>query len=202
MSGDSGTLDSTTLAKVVASPERVVINNTYTYYNSSSTNLYYQVINKSTNSRLFYYIINITKSSGSWTKTSETFYGNQVTVTTTSGSQSVSDGTNTLSFGSNAFNSTTIPTSVNGLSGGTISSTTTISGDMIANYVKIASIGHETTNTFDKYLTLSTTNYVRYRTKAEMKSDLGVPSVWSGTQAQYDAITNKDSNTYYFIEEE
>ena len=32
-----------------------------------------------------------------------------ITVTTTSGSQSVSDGTNTLSFGSNAFNSTSIP---------------------------------------------------------------------------------------------
>ena len=32
-----------------------------------------------------------------------------ITITTTSGSQSVSDGTNTLSFGSNAFNSTSIP---------------------------------------------------------------------------------------------
>lgn len=28
-----------------------------------------------------------------------------------------------------------------------------------------------------------------------------VPSVWYGTQAQYDAITNKDSNTYYYIQE-
>ena len=28
-----------------------------------------------------------------------------------------------------------------------------------------------------------------------------VPSVWYGTQQQYDAITNKDSNTYYYIEE-
>ena len=33
-----------------------------------------------------------------------------ITITTTSGSESVSDGTNTLSFGANAFNSTTIPT--------------------------------------------------------------------------------------------
>lgn len=33
-----------------------------------------------------------------------------VTITTTSGSESVSDGTNTLNFGANAFNSTTIPT--------------------------------------------------------------------------------------------
>lgn len=44
-----------------------------------------------------------------------------VTITTTSGSESVSDGTNTLNFGANAFNSTTIPTSyvssVNGNTG-------------------------------------------------------------------------------------
>ena len=44
-----------------------------------------------------------------------------ITITTTAGSQSVSDGTNTLNFGSNAFNSTTIPTSyvssVNGNTG-------------------------------------------------------------------------------------
>lgn len=44
-----------------------------------------------------------------------------ITITTTSGSESVSDGTNTLSFGANAFNSTTIPTSyvssVNGSTG-------------------------------------------------------------------------------------
>lgn len=46
---------------------------------------------------------------------------NPITITTTSGSESVSDGTNTLNFGSNAFNSTPIPTtyvsSVNGSSG-------------------------------------------------------------------------------------
>ena len=77
---------------------------------------------------------------------------------------------------SDLLNKPTIPTSVNGLTGGTISSSTTISGDMVANYVKIASIGHET-GTYDKILTLSSTNYVRYRTKAEMKSDLGIPII-------------------------
>lgn len=44
-----------------------------------------------------------------------------ITITTTSGSESVSDGTNTLNFGANAFTSTAIPTtyvsSVNGSSG-------------------------------------------------------------------------------------
>lgn len=44
-----------------------------------------------------------------------------ITITTTSGSESISDGTNTLSFGANAFNNTTIPTSyvssVNGSTG-------------------------------------------------------------------------------------
>lgn len=44
-----------------------------------------------------------------------------ITITTTSGSESISDGTNTLNFGANAFNSTTIPTSyvssVNGSTG-------------------------------------------------------------------------------------
>ena len=50
-----------------------------------------------------------------------------------------------------------------------------ISGDMIANYVAIQSAGHETTSSYDKHLTLSSTNYVRYRTTAELKSDLGIP---------------------------
>ena len=36
--------------------------------------------------------------------------GSSVTINTTSGSESISDGTNTLSFGSNAFTSTTLPT--------------------------------------------------------------------------------------------
>ena len=44
-----------------------------------------------------------------------------ITITTTSGSESVSDGTNTLSFGANAFTSTSIPTTyvstINGNSG-------------------------------------------------------------------------------------
>ena len=60
-----------------------------------------------------------------------------ITITTTSGSQSVSDGTNTLSFGSNAFNSTTIPTSyvssVNGSTGA------------ITNVVKTSDLGTQCT---------------------------------------------------------
>lgn len=41
-----------------------------------------------------------------------------ITITTTSGSEAVSDGTNTLSFGSNAFTSTTIPTTTDSVTSG------------------------------------------------------------------------------------
>lgn len=51
-----------------------------------------------------------------------------ITITTTSGSESVSDGTNTLSFGSNAFNSTSIP-SVSGTNDGTNWTSLTINSD-------------------------------------------------------------------------
>ena len=62
-----------------------------------------------------------------------------ITITTTSGSESVSDGTNMLNFGANAFNSTTIPTSyVSSLNGNTgaitkvpIQSSTTTTADKV-----------------------------------------------------------------------
>ena len=46
------------------------------------------------------------REDGTWQAPS---YSKNITITTTSGSESVSDGTNTLNFGSNAFNSTAIP---------------------------------------------------------------------------------------------
>ena len=64
------------------------------------------------------------------------------------------------------------------LSGGTLTDTVTMSGgDFLARYVGISDAGHET-GTYDKIAILSnTTNgYIRYRTKAELKSDLGVPT--------------------------
>ena len=62
--------------------------------------------------------------------------------------------------------------------GGTLSGTVTMTaGDFLARYVGVAAAGHET-NTYDKIAILSnTTNgYIRYRTKAELKSDLEVPT--------------------------
>lgn len=67
------------------------------------------------------------------------------------------------------------------LSGGTVSgavgfqSSINVVGDMLANYVAVTSAGHET-GTYDKIATLSSTGYIRYRTKAEVKSDMGVPT--------------------------
>ena len=48
-------------------------------------------------------------------------------------------------------------------------------GDVQAGYIQTKSAGHET-GTYDKIATLSSTGYIRYRTPAEMKSDLGIPA--------------------------
>ena len=53
-------------------------------------------------------------------------------------------------------------------------------GDVNAGYLQTKSAGHET-GTYDKIATLSSTGYIRYRTPAEIKSDLGVPTVNNGT---------------------
>lgn len=87
-------------------------------------------------------------------------------------------------------------------SGGTLTGTVQMTaGDMIAQYVAVKSAGHET-GTYDKIATLSSAGYIRYRSKAELKSDLGVPTLVTLTQAEYDALATKDTNTYYFIKEE
>lgn len=64
------------------------------------------------------------------------------------------------------------------LSGGTLTGTVTMNGgDFLARYVGIAAAGHET-GTYDKIAIISSTSngYVRYRTKSELASDLGVPT--------------------------
>lgn len=62
------------------------------------------------------------------------------------------------------------------LSVGTLTAATVASrGDIQAAYLQTLAAGHET-GTYDKIATLSSTGYVRYRTKAELKSDLGVPT--------------------------
>ena len=61
--------------------------------------------------------------------------------------------------------------------GGTLSGTIELTnGDVIAPYLAAKSAGHET-STYDKIATLSSTGYIRYRTKAELKADLGVPTL-------------------------
>lgn len=37
---------------------------------------------------------------------------------------------------------------------------------------------------------------------AQLKTAANIPTFWTGTQAQFDAIQNKDSDTFYFIEDE
>lgn len=78
----------------------------------------------------------------------------------------------TSSFAKTSDLSNYLPTS-----GGTLTGTVTMTGgDMIAQYVAVKSAGHETTSTYDKVATLSTSGYIRYRTLAEIKSDIGVPT--------------------------
>lgn len=62
------------------------------------------------------------------------------------------------------------------LSVGTLTAATVATrGDVQAAYLQASAAGHET-GTYDKIATLSNTGYIRYRTKAELKSDIGVPT--------------------------
>lgn len=66
--------------------------------------------------------------------------------------------------------------------GGTITGTVTqTAGDMITNYCAVKSAGHET-GSYTKIATLSSTGYIRYRTPAEMKTDLGVGQIKIGSK--------------------
>lgn len=66
--------------------------------------------------------------------------------------------------------------------GGTITGTVTqTAGDMITNYCAVKSAGHET-GSYSKIATLSSTGYIRYRTPAEMKTDLGVGQIKIGSK--------------------
>lgn len=46
-------------------------------------------------------------------------------------------------------------------------------GDLVTDYVQISKIGHETSSSYGRVLTLSTSGYARYRTLDELASDLG-----------------------------
>lgn len=77
---------------------------------------------------------------------------------------------------------------------GVVNASTLVSrGDVQAQYLQAAAAGHET-GTYDKIATLSSTGYIRYRTKAEMKSDLGVPTS-DDLSAVTDATLSDDSKT-------
>ena len=60
-------------------------------------------------------------------------------------------------------------------SGGTVSNSVTISGDLVANYLATKSAANET-GAYDKIAIIASNNYIRYRTKDQLKSDLGVSS--------------------------
>lgn len=70
-----------------------------------------------------------------------------------------------------------------------IASLLVANGDVQAGYLQTTSAGHET-GTYDKIATLSSTGYVRYRTKAELKSDLGVPTDAVTTEALTNALSS------------
>ena len=82
---------------ILVSTGTVTINGTTITYNENDVYITPEVLASSQNNGLM--------------SSSDKIKLNGIQVVTTSGSQSVSDGTNTLNFGSNAFNSTTIPTS-------------------------------------------------------------------------------------------
>lgn len=81
----------------------------------------------------------------------------------------------------------------------------TLTGNLTGKY--ITGTWLQTTSSTDlgsappKIAVLDNSGWVYYRTLAEMKTDLGVPKMVTLTQAEYDALATKDSNTYYFIKE-
>lgn len=54
----------------------------------------------------------------------------------------------------------------------TFSNGISVTHDVKADYVQVASAGHETTNSYGKIATLSSTGYIRYRTPSEIRSDM------------------------------
>lgn len=76
-------------------------------------------------------------------------------------------------------------------SGGTLTGTVTMTGgDFLARYVGVAAAGHET-STYDKIAILSSTTngYIRYRTKAEILSDIQALPLSGGTINASSTIT-------------
>lgn len=58
------------------------------------------------------------------------------------------------------------------------------SNDVIAAYLATKSAGHETTSTYGKIAVIATNDYIRYRTPAELRSDIGAgTSNFSGAYA-------------------
>ena len=79
---------------------------------------------------------------------------------------------------------------------GTVSASTIVSrGDVQAQYVQASAAGHET-GTYDKIATLSSTGYIRYRTKAELKSDLGVPTDYAPSSHTHDYAPSSHTHDY------
>ena len=119
-----------------------------------------------------------------------------ITITTTAGSQSVSDGTNTLNFGSNAFNSTTIPSTTSSVTSGSTAALT--SGGAYTNLV--SDVTYDSTNKkLKKTKGGSTTDLVTFGANAFNSTTIPTTtsSVTSGSTAAltsggaYTALTGK-----------
>lgn len=74
VTGSTGTLSSSDLATILASPEKVVINNNYFFSSSDTDYLYYNSYGKGTNTRIFIYTKRITKSSGFYKNIDASYY--------------------------------------------------------------------------------------------------------------------------------
>lgn len=105
-------------------------------------------------------------------------------------------------------NKPTIPDTSNFLpkTGGTLTGNLTVGSSTIGTNGYVQGTWLQTTATTDlgstpTQIAVLNNGWVYYRTLAEMKTDLGVPKMVTLTQAEYDALTTKDSNTYYFIKE-
>lgn len=107
--------------------------------------------------------------------------------------------------------------STSGSGGGSVSDATTtskgilqLSGDLggtasnpkvigLANKVDIVTGKGLSTNDFTNDYKTKLDGLNNYTLPAATSTTLGGVKIWNGTQAQYDAITTKDSQTLYFI---
>ena len=79
--------------------------------------------------------------------------------------------------------------------GGTVSNSVTVSGDLVANYLATNSAANET-GTYDKIAIIASNNYIRYRTKDQLKSDLGISS---SNYIVFPTVSNSSTSGNYYL---